>query len=111
MDIEFWGFKVYKKKTGMTIFNLAHLLKQYIYVYFNGIKFSRKQAKQFKINREIIWLIKDIKQIYIVNSEFRKDNIEVLEKLFNNFVSCCMDLDLYGKELIDINITKLEISN
>lgn len=111
MDIESLGFKVPNNEaTGRPAFDPKDLLKLYIYGYFNGIRSSRKLAKQCKMNREVIWLLKDIKPKYRVISNFRKDNIDALEKLFNNFVSYWMDLGLYGKELVAIDGTKLEAS-
>lgn len=111
MDIESLGFKVEKNSiTGRPAFDPRDLLKLYIYGYFNGIRSSRKLAKNCIINREVIWLLKDLKPKYRVISDFRKDNIDALEELFNNFVFYCMELGLYGKELIAIDGTKLEAS-
>lgn len=111
MDIESLGFKVPNNKiTGRPAFSPKDLLKLYVYGYFNGIRSSRKLAKSCIINKEVIWLLKDLKPKYRVISNFRKDNIDALEKLFNNFVLYCMELGLYGKELIAIDGTKLEAS-
>lgn len=111
MDIESLGFKVAKNNTtGRPAFNPRDLLKLYTYGYFNGIRSSRKLAQNCIINREVIWLLKDLKPKYRVISDFRKDNIDALEGLFNNFVLYCMELGLYGKELIAIDGTKLEAS-
>ncbi|MPN35803.1 hypothetical protein SDC9_183305 [bioreactor metagenome] len=61
MDIESLGFKVPNNKiTGIPALNLKDLLKMYIYGYFNGIRSSRKLAKQCLINREVIWLLKEL---------------------------------------------------
>ncbi|WP_434798767.1 transposase [Terrisporobacter vanillatitrophus] len=93
MDIKSLGFKVpNNESTARPAFNPKDLLKLYVYGYLNGIRFSRKLANQCIINREVIWLLKDVKSKYRVISDFRKDNIDVLEKLFNNFVGYCMDL-------------------
>ncbi|MGL6104795.1 transposase [Romboutsia sp.] len=42
------------KTTGRPAFDPKDLLKLYIYGYFNGIRSSRKLAKQCIINREVI---------------------------------------------------------
>lgn len=42
-----------KESTGSPMYNNKYLLKLYVYGYFNGIRFSRKLAKQSKINREV----------------------------------------------------------
>lgn len=112
MDIESLGFKVSNNKsTGRPAFDPMDLLKLYIYGYFNGVTLSRKLAKQCIINREVIWLLKDVKPKYRVISDFRKDNVEALKQLFNNFVFYCMNLGLYGKELVAIDGTKIEASD
>lgn len=85
-------------------------MKLYIYGYFNGIRSSRKLAKQCVINKEVIWLIKDIKPKYRVIADFRKDNIDALESIFKSFVNYCINLGLYSRELVALDGTKLEAS-
>ena len=45
-----------------------------------------------------------------VIADFRKDNIDALTKVFETFVDFCIELGLYGKELIAVDGTKLEAS-
>jgi len=47
---------------------------------------------------------------YRVIADFRKDNVDALTKIFNSFVNFCIELGLYGKELIAIDGTKIEAS-
>jgi len=111
MDIESLGFNVGKNDTvGRPKFNARDILKLYIYGYFNGIRSSRKLAKQCVINKEVIWLIKGLAPKYRVIADFRKDNAEAFEAVFKSFVNYCIELDLYGKELIAVDGTKLEAS-
>ncbi|MBV7271492.1 transposase [Clostridium sp. PL3] len=74
-----------------------------MYGYFNGIRSSRKLAKQCVINREVIWLIKGLQPKYRVIADFRKDHVEALEKVFKSFVNYCIELGLYGKELVVVD--------
>ena len=55
------------------MFSPKDMLKIFVYGYFNGIRSSRKLAKQSIINKEIIWLIKGIQPKYRVIADFRKD--------------------------------------
>lgn len=111
MDIESLGFKLGNNKdSGRPKFDPKDLLKLYIYGYFNGIRSSRKLAKQCVINKEVIWLIKDIKPKYRVIADFRKDNIDALESIFKSFVNYCINLGLYSRELVALDGTKLEAS-
>jgi len=111
MDIESLGFNIGKNDTaGRPKFNPRDILKLYIYGYFNGIRSSRKLAKQCAINKEVIWLIKGLAPKYRVIADFRKDNSDAFEAVFKSFVNYCIELDLYGKELIAVDGTKLEAS-
>lgn len=111
MDIEGLGFVIGNNDAvGRPKFDPRDLLKLYIYGYFNGIRSSRKLSKQCVINREVIWLIKGLQPKYRVIADFRKDHVEALENVFKNFVNYCIELGLYGKELIVVDGTKLEAS-
>ncbi|KOR25232.1 transposase [Clostridium sp. L74] len=92
------------------MYNSKDLLKLYIYGYFNGIRSSRKLAKQSKINIEVLWLLKVIQPKYRVIADFRKDNAEALHNVFESFVDFYIKLGLYGKELIAVDGTKIEAS-
>lgn len=111
LDIQSLGFKIgNNESTGRPMYNSKDLLKLYIYGYFNGIRSSRKLAKQSKINREVLWLLKGIQPKYRVIADFRKDNAEALHNVFESFVDFCIRLGLYGKELIAVDGTKIEAS-
>lgn len=111
LDIETLGFKIGNNDiSGRPMFSPKDMLKVFVYGYFNGIRSSRKLAKQSIINKEIIWLIKGIQPKYRVIADFRKDNVDALTKVFNSFVNFCIELGLYGKELIAIDGTKIEAS-
>ena len=111
LSIESLGFKIGNNDiSGRPMFSPKDILKLFVYGYFNGIRSSRKLAKQAIINKEIIWLINGIQPKYRVISDFRKDNIDALTKVFESFVDFCIELGLYGKELIAIDGTKIEAS-
>lgn len=51
LDIESLGFVIGKNDTtGRPMYDPKDLLKLFVYRYFNGIRSSRKLAKQAKIN-------------------------------------------------------------
>jgi transposase len=111
IDIESLGFTLGNNSAaGRAAYDPRDLLKLYVYGYLNGIRSSRKLAKQCVINREVIWLARDTKPKYRVIADFRKDNVVALEHLFNHFVEYCIGLGLYGKTLIAVDGTKLEAS-
>jgi transposase len=111
LNIESLGFKIGNNDfVGRPMFNPRDMLKLFVYGYFNGVRSSRKLAKQAKINKEVIWLINGLEPKYRVIADFRKDNIDSLTKVFESFVQYCIELGLYGKDLIAVDGTKLEAS-
>ena len=110
MDIESLGFKLGNNKdSGRPKFDPKDLLKLYIYGYFNGIRSSRKLAKQCVINKEVIWLIKDIKPKYRVIADFRKDNIDDMAAILILKLSNCCKLNHKYKEALEF--CKLPLKN
>lgn len=61
------------------------LLKQYIYGSDNGIKSSRKLAKSCRVNVEVKWMLGGAEPDFRTIADFRKDNIDSLKKIFNEF--------------------------
>lgn len=111
LDIEKLGFSLgHNEEIGRPKFNPRDILKLFVYGYFNGVRSSRKLEKQTVINRELIWLINGIQPKYRVIADFRKDNIDALNRVFKCFVDFCIKLGLYGKELIAVDGTKIEAS-
>ena len=61
------------------------LLKLYIYGSENGIKSSRKLAKSCRVNVEVKWMLGGAEPDFRTIADFRKDNIDSLKKIFNEF--------------------------
>ena len=61
------------------------LLKLYVYGSDNGIKSSRKLAKSCRVNVEVKWILGGIEPDFRTISDFRKDNIDSLKKIFREF--------------------------
>ncbi len=61
------------------------LLKLYIYGSESGIKSSRRLAKSCKVNVEVKWMTGGIEPDHRTISDFRKDNIDGLKKIFREF--------------------------
>lgn len=111
LDIKSLGFKMCNNdEAGRPAFDPKDMLKLYVYGYFNGTRSSRKLEKQAIFNREVIWLIKGLQPKYRAIADFRKDNVDSLNKVFTAFVDLCIELGLYGKELIAVDGTKIEAS-
>ena len=61
------------------------LLKLYIYGSDNGIKSSRKLAKSCRVNVEVKWMLGGVEPDFRTISDFRKENIDSLKKIFHEF--------------------------
>lgn len=61
------------------------MFKLYIYGSENGLKSSRKLAKSCKVNVEVRWLMGGVEPDFRTISDFRKDNIDSMKKIFREF--------------------------
>lgn len=68
-----------------TSYDPKSLYKLYIYGSDNGIKSFRKLAKNCKVNVEVKWTLGGIEPDFRTISDFRKENIDSLKKIFNEF--------------------------
>lgn len=99
INLEELGFKKVKPKNkGTNMYNPKDMLKLYIYGYKNGIRSSRKLARQCETNIEVIWLIKGIRPDFRTISEFRKENIKELKNVYKDMVIMCTKIGLIGEE-------------
>lgn len=72
-------------KEGRPPYDPKCFYKLYIYGSDNGIKSSRKLAKSCKVNVEVKWMLGGVEPDFRTISDFRKDNIDSLRKIFNEF--------------------------
>lgn len=98
-------------KEGRPGYDPRHLLKLYIYGYFNKIRSSRKLMTECTRNVEVMWLLDKLSPDFRTIADFRKDNAKALKNVFRAFVKVCMDLNLYKKELVAIDGSKFRAVN
>lgn len=72
-------------KEGRPSYDPKGLFKLYIYGSCKGVRSSRKLAEQCKINIEVIWMMGGVTPDFRTISDFRKDNISSLKKIFHEF--------------------------
>ena len=60
-------------------------MKLYIWGYKNRVHSSRKLAESCNINIEVMWLMEELKPNFRTISDFRKDNVESIAKVFYEF--------------------------
>ncbi len=71
--------------SGRPQYNLRGMYKLYIYGNRKGIRSSRKLADSCKVNIEVKWMTGGVEPDFRTISDFRKDNIDSLKKIFHEF--------------------------
>lgn len=112
LDLQSLGFRKYEPNTtGRPMYSPKDMLKLYVYGYMNRIRSSRRLETESKRNLEVMWLMKKLSPDYKTIARFRHDNAVALKNVFRNFVKLCLNLDLYGKELIAVDGSKFKAVN
>ncbi len=112
LDLEASGFaRVHCKATGRPGYDPADLLKLYIYGYLNRVRSSRRLELETRRNIEVIWLMRRLSPDFKTIADFRRDNRAAFRQVFRAFVVLCRDLDLYGRELVAVDGTRIKAVN
>jgi len=113
LDLAVAGFAgVEAKPTGRPGYAPADLLKLHIYGYLNRIRSSRRLEAKTHRNIEVIWLLRHLKPDFKTIADFRRDNRAAFKPVFREFVLLCRQLDLFGRELLAVDGTRLKaVSN
>src|SRR5271166_5989243 len=112
LDLAAAGFvRVEAKATGRPGYAPADLLKLYIYGYLNRVRSSRRLEVESCRNIELIWLLRGLKPDFKTIADFRRDNRAAFRSVFRKFVLLCRRLDLYGRELLAVDGTRIKAVN
>ncbi len=112
IDLKELGFEIGEEKAeGRPSYNAKVFLKLYFYGYLNGLRSSRKLAKECARNIEVQWLLCKLMPNYHSISDFRKNNPKALRNTFKLFVLFLKDADLVSGDLIAIDGTKVRANN
>ena len=99
------------KVTGRPGYAPADLLKLYIYGYLNRVRSSRRLEAETHRNIEVIWLLRHLKPDFKTIADFRRDNRRAFRQIFREFVLLCRRLDLFGRELLAVDGTRIKAVN
>jgi transposase len=106
------GFiRVAPKATGRPGYAPKDLLKLYIYGYLNRVRSSRRLEAETHRNIEVIWLLRRLKPDFKTIADFRRDNRNAFRPIFRQFVLLCRQLDLFGRELLAVDGTRIKAVN
>ena len=112
LDLAAAGFiRVAPKTTGRPGYAPGDLLKLYIYGYLNRVRSSRRLETECHRNIEVIWLLRSLKPDFKTIADFRSDNRAAFKKVFRDFVILCRRLDLFGRELLAVDGTRIKAVN
>ena len=112
LDLAALGFiGTVPKATGRPGYAPADLLKLYLYGYLNRVRSSRRLEAETHRNIEVIWLLRHLKPDFKTIADFRRDNRKVFRSVFRQFVLLCKQLDLFGRELLAVDGTRIKAVN
>src|SRR6516162_7040524 len=112
LDLAAAGFAdVEPKETGRPGTAPADLLKLYIYGYLNRVRSSRRLEAETHRNIEVICLLRHLKPDFKTIADFRSHNCHAFRQVFRRFVLLCRDLDLFGRELLAVDGTRIKAVN
>jgi transposase len=112
LDLAAAGFvRVTAKATGRPGYLPGDLLKLYIYGYLNRVRSSRRLEAESHRNIEVIWLLRHLQPDFKTIADFRRDNSKAFRPIFLQFVLLCRQLDLFGRELLAVDGTRIKAVN
>jgi transposase len=112
LDLAKAGFeRVEAKATGRPGYAPGDLLKLYVYGYLNRVRSSRRLEAECHRNVEVIWLLRTLKPDFKTIADFRADNCKAFRAVFRQFVVLCRKLDLFGRELLAVDGTRIKAVN
>src|ERR1700716_3767357 len=112
LDLVAAGFsRVVPEATGRPACAPGDLLKLYIYGYLNRVRSSRRLEAETRRNLEVIWLLRHLAPDFKTIAGFRRDNRAAFRSVFREFVLLCRQLDLFGRELLAVDGTRIKAVN
>ena len=112
LDLAEAGFtRVEPKSTGRPGYAPGDLLKLYIYGYLNRVRSSRRLEAECHRNIEVIWLLRTLKPDFKTIADFRSGNRAAFKAVFRAFTLLCKRLDLFGRELLAVDGTRIKAVN
>jgi transposase len=112
LDLAGAGFRrVEPKATGRPGYAPGDLLKLYIYGYLNRVRSSRRLEMECHRNIEVIWLLRSLKPDFKTIADFRSGNRAAFRAVFRQFTLLCRDLNLFGRELLAVDGTRIKAVN
>ena len=102
MDLEEMGFaRIKAAKEGRPAYETEGLLGLHLYGSRKGVRSSRKLDEACRINVEVKWLMNGLEPDFRTISDFRKDNIDCMKKVFKAFNKKLSEVLTQGFKSVD----------
>jgi len=112
LDMKTCGFKKAEAASeGRPPYAPSMLVKLYVYCYFNGIRSSRKIARETSRNVEVMWLTGKLSPDFRTISDFRKVHGDALKAVFRQWNLFCSGQGLVGNECVSVDGSKFKAVN
>lgn len=112
LDLRALGFELRDESAiGRASYHPAVLLKLHLWGYFARIRSSRRLEDAAAHNLNAIWLTGHLLPDHSTISRFRKSQAPAIAQVFSQFTLICLELGLFGKELIAIDGTFIKAVN
>lgn len=112
LDLQALGFELRDESAiGRASYHPAVLLKLHLWGYFARIRSSRRLEDAAGHNLNAIWLTGHQLPDHSTISRFRKSQAAAIARVFSQFTLICLELGLFGKELIAIDGTFIKAVN
>ena len=112
LDLNSLGFTTFSPSNpGQQPYKRSDLLKLHIYGYMNGVRSSRKLAKEASRNIELMWLLNNVTPGKSSISEFVRVNKNSIKNTFKQFISFLKYADFVDAKTSVIDGTKIRAQN
>lgn len=112
LDLGGLGFAVRcEGSTGRSSYDPSALLKLYLWGYLKRGRSSRGLEDACASNLGAIWLTGNLRPDHSTISDFRKRHAGPLRSIFKQFNLLCLDMGLFGRELVGIDGTFIKAVN
>ena len=112
LNLQALGFELRDESAiGRASYHPAVLLKLHLWGYFARIRSSRRLEDAAAHNLNAIWLTGHLLPDHSTISRFRKSQAPAIARIFSQFSLICLELGLFGKELIAIDGTFIKAVN
>lgn len=112
LDLQALGFELRDDfAIGRASYHPSMLLKLHLWGYFARVRSSRRLEEAAGHNLNAIWLTGNLRPDHSTISRFRKDQSPAISQIFSRFTLVCLELGLFGKELIAIDGTFIKAVN